>query len=119
MSNGTNREPMLEMYIFETTQLVGQLEQSILNSEKAIDYELSINEMFRVMHTIKGNSAMMLFNNISELAHLMEDLFDFIRVVFFEEGCEMEDIRAFTIVHNLADISGRVRKGRDFSCSKC
>lgn len=31
------------------------------------------------MHTIKGSSAMMLFNDISTLAHSMEDLFYYIR----------------------------------------
>ncbi len=73
-------EPMLEMYLFETTQNLEQLEQSILESEKSNHYTKEmINEIFRIMHTIKGSSAMMLFNNISMLAHTMEDLFYFIR----------------------------------------
>jgi len=73
-------EPMLDMLIFETTQLIEQLEQSILNSEKSSCYtEDAINEIFRIMHTIKGSSAMMMFNNISTLAHSMEDLFYFLR----------------------------------------
>ncbi|KJS20588.1 MAG: chemotaxis protein CheA [Clostridiaceae bacterium BRH_c20a] len=71
---------MLDMLIFETTQLIEQLEQSILNSEKSSCYtEDAINEIFRIMHTIKGSSAMMMFNNISTLAHSMEDLFYFLR----------------------------------------
>jgi len=70
---------MLDMYLFETAQLIEQLEQCILDSEKAVELEVHINEIFRIMHTIKGNSAMMFFQNISELAHSMEDLFDYIR----------------------------------------
>nr|WP_082058158.1 chemotaxis protein CheA [Clostridium aceticum] len=71
---------MLDMFIFETSQLITQLEQSILCSEKASCYsEADINEIFRIMHTIKGSSAMMLFNNISALAHSIEDLFFFLR----------------------------------------
>ena len=31
------------------------------------------------MHTIKGSAAMMLYNNISSLAHSLEDVFYFIR----------------------------------------
>jgi two-component system chemotaxis sensor kinase CheA len=57
-----------------------QLEQVILASEKSKTYsEQDINEIFRIMHTIKGSSAMMLYENISNLAHSMEDLFYFIR----------------------------------------
>lgn len=79
MSGKMQREPMLDMFIFETNQLVEQLEQAVLSSEKAEHFDQSINEIFRIMHTIKGNSAMMLFNNISELAHSMEDMFDYLR----------------------------------------
>lgn len=71
---------MLDLFIFETQQLTEQLEQSILQSEKAGEFtKEEVNEIFRVMHTIKGSSAMMLFNNISGLAHSVEDMFYIIR----------------------------------------
>jgi len=74
------RDPMLEMFIFETAQLLEQLEQIIINSEKTKSYsDQNINEIFRIMHTIKGSSAMMLYDDISILAHSIEDLFYFIR----------------------------------------
>jgi two-component system chemotaxis sensor kinase CheA len=71
---------MLEMYKFETNQLLEQLEQLIISSEKSNCYsQEAINEIFRIMHTIKGSSAMMLFNGISTLAHSIEDLFFYLR----------------------------------------
>ncbi|HEX2954598.1 MAG TPA: Hpt domain-containing protein, partial [Bacillota bacterium] len=73
------REPMVDMYVFETFQLIEQLEQILLNGEKDQGLEASIGEIFRIMHTIKGSSAMMMFNNITDLAHAMEDLFYFLR----------------------------------------
>jgi len=78
--DGIIREPMLEIYLFEATQLTEQLEEISIECEKnkKIDTE-SINEIFRIMHTIKSSSAMMSFNNISVLAHSLEDLFYFIR----------------------------------------
>lgn len=79
MANNMDREPMLEMFIFETFQLIDQLEQSLLDCEKESGFEASINEIFRIMHTIKGSSAMMMFDNISTLAHSIEDLFFFLR----------------------------------------
>ncbi|HYE82471.1 MAG TPA: chemotaxis protein CheA [Clostridia bacterium] len=80
MSEQFSNEPLLDMYIFETTQLIGQLEECILSNEKSSCYTQSaINEIFRIMHTIKGSSAMMMFENISSLAHSIEDLFYFMR----------------------------------------
>jgi len=164
---------MLDIFIFETGQLLEQLEKILIDSEKSNTYSAdSINEIFRIMHTIKGSSAMMFFDGISTLAHSMEDLFYYVRenkplslnyseltdlilkgadfiktelskieaggeadaeadalieeiqafltnlkknncasdkkrfkaVVHFEDGCKMENVRAFTIVHNLKDI---------------
>ena len=80
MSDFNNNEQMLDMYLFETFQNIEQLENCILDTEKTDGYSSeAINEIFRIMHTIKGSSAMMLFNNISGLAHSMEDLFYYIR----------------------------------------
>ncbi|KZL90355.1 chemotaxis protein CheA [Clostridium magnum] len=80
MSEIFSQEPMLDMFIFETTQLIEQLEQTVIKSEKLSCYtESAINEIFRIMHTIKGSSAMMLFENISSISHAMEDMFYFIR----------------------------------------
>ncbi|MBE5967473.1 MAG: hypothetical protein E7255_11025 [Lachnospiraceae bacterium] len=177
MSQSTN-DTMLDMFLFESSQLIEQLEQVILLSDKDNCYtEAAINEIFRVMHTIKGSAAMMTFNEISELAHTVEDLFFYIReekpqrfdcsslsdlvlesvdfikvelikiknqdtadgdaselihtvkdyitnlkkknanaasascpsaykaVIFFEEGCEMENVRAYTIIHKLQEIT--------------
>lgn len=72
-------DPLLEMYFFETNELIQKLEEIILQSERNNSYESNIDEIFRIMHTLKGNSAMMLFDNIASLAHAIEDLFDYIR----------------------------------------
>lgn len=78
--DGIGREPMLDMYLFEGNQLVEQLEDIIIRCEKEQKFEkTAIDEIFRIMHTIKGSSAMMMFNQIALVAHSMEDLFFFIR----------------------------------------
>lgn len=80
MSDRYTNEPLLDMFIFETSQLLEQLEQVILSNEKECSYtQESINEIFRIMHTIKGSSSMMMFHDISLLAHTMEDLFYYLR----------------------------------------
>lgn len=79
MNENDERDPMIDLYIVETYNLIEELEEIILESEKEKDYKNSIDTIFRTMHTIKGNSAMMLFDNISHLAHSLEDLFDYLR----------------------------------------
>jgi len=74
------REPMLEMFIFETFEMIEQLQQLIIDSEKIKKFESdAINEIFRIMHTIKGSSGMMMFDNMANISHTIEDLFYFIR----------------------------------------
>jgi len=74
------REPILEMYKFEVAQMLEQLEQLTINGEKYNKYsDEEINEIFRIMHTIKGSSAMMVFNGMTKIAHSIEDLFFYIR----------------------------------------
>jgi two-component system chemotaxis sensor kinase CheA len=80
MTDNYANEPMMEMFLFETSQLIEQLEQQILSSEKSnCCTQDTINEIFRIMHTIKGSSAMMMQNSISTISHSMEDLFYFLR----------------------------------------
>src|SRR5690554_5495782 len=80
MSNDYNYEPMIEMYLFETSQLIEQLEQYIISKERSNCLSSKeINEIFRIMHIIKGSSSMMLFNNISSLSYSVEDIFYYIR----------------------------------------
>ena len=80
MTEQYSNEPMLDMFIFETTQHIEQLEQAVLSSEKTSCYtQTAINEIFRIMHTIKGSSAMMMFENITSLTHSVEDLFYYLR----------------------------------------
>jgi len=74
-----SNDPILEMYIFETLHLLEQLEDFILRSEKNNNFNDEMDEIFRIMHTLKGNSAMMMFDNIATLSHSLEDMFDYLR----------------------------------------
>ena len=73
-------EPMLDTFIYETTTLLDQLDQILLDSEKSKSFSSdSVNEVFRIMHTIKGSAAMMDLDGISTLAHAVEDVFFILR----------------------------------------
>ncbi len=73
-------EAMLDMYFYETNTLLEQLDEILLRTEQANSFDSEdIKEIFRIMHTIKGSSAMMGFDNLSVLAHKAEDMFFVIR----------------------------------------
>ena len=73
-------EPMVEVFIYETRQFLEQLEQMALASEEQGSFAAEdVNEIFRAMHTIKGSAAMMMLDEISQLAHAVEDIFFYIR----------------------------------------
>ncbi|MGN0649953.1 MAG: chemotaxis protein CheW [Oscillospiraceae bacterium] len=73
-------EAMLDMYFYETNSLLEQLDEILLRTEQANVFDSEdIKEIFRIMHTIKGSSAMMGFENLSVLAHKAEDMFFVIR----------------------------------------
>lgn len=76
----TNMEGMIDTYLLETESLLDKLDEMLIADEKAGDFSTDdVNEIFRIMHTIKGSSAMMEFGPISTIAHHIEDLFFIIR----------------------------------------
>lgn len=93
---------MVDMYIFETTSLLEQLDQILMKTENEAGFSSEeINEIFRIMHTIKGSSAMMGLDNMSKLAHSIEDMFYIIR----EEHPVISDMRSlYDLLFNASDL---------------
>ena len=80
MADEFNTEGMLDMYLFENEQLLEQLQEMVLDQKDAECFdEDSINEIFRTMHTIKGSSGIMMFDNITAISHKLEDVFFYLR----------------------------------------
>lgn len=94
-------DSMLEMYLFESTTLLDQLDEILLQSEKEENLSSdNVNEIFRIMHTIKGSSAMMEFDTISHVSHKLEDLFYVIR----ENGIDQDYFQElFDLVLEVSD----------------
>ncbi|WP_312637202.1 chemotaxis protein CheA [Oscillibacter sp.] len=79
MDNGGN-ESILETYLYETNTLLEQLDSIVLAAEQADTFtENDVNEIFRIMHTIKGASAMMEYESLTTVAHRIEDMFFIVR----------------------------------------
>lgn len=80
MAEEFNTQGMLDIYLFECGQLLERLQEIVLEQkdEECFDEE-SINEIFRAMHTIKGSSGIMMFDEITKISHKLEDVFFYLR----------------------------------------
>ncbi len=80
MAEEFNTQGMLELYLFENGQLLERLQEIVLEQkdDDCFDEE-AINEIFRAMHTIKGSSGVMMFDEITKISHKLEDVFFYLR----------------------------------------
>lgn len=97
MSNGHINEAHLETFRAEVSELVQDLEESLLELESAPDDEELIGRVFRAMHTIKGAAAMFGYAQVTALTHEVENAFDEVR-----SGTRQ-------VEHDLIDITLRIR----------
>jgi two-component system, chemotaxis family, sensor kinase CheA len=66
-------------YLEEATDLISEMEKVLLSLEHNLQDEKLVEQVFRVMHTLKGNSAMFGFDKIGELTHHLETIYDMVR----------------------------------------
>ena len=80
MAEDFSTQGMLEIYLYENGQLLERLQEIVLEQkdEECFD-EDGINEIFRAMHTIKGSSGVMMFDEITRISHKLEDVFYYLR----------------------------------------
>jgi two-component system chemotaxis sensor kinase CheA len=69
----------LDAYIEETGEQLSRLEQLLLELEEKPEQSDVLNEIFRIMHTLKGSSATMGFSEVADFSHNLESLFDKLR----------------------------------------
>ncbi len=72
-------QELLQDFFVEAELQVEQLEQNILVLEKDSGNADAIDEIFRAAHTLKGASATVQMDELTQFTHLVEDVFDGIR----------------------------------------
>ncbi len=95
---------MMEAYLYEMNTLLESLDEMVLGAEdrKTFSQE-DVNEIFRIMHTIKGSSAMMEFDNLMTVAHRIEDMFFIIRDKGMEAVAEELRPELFDLIFQAID----------------
>jgi len=66
-------------FIEDALDLLNELDEGLLQLEANPQASAPLEQVFRTMHTIKGGANMFGFENIGELAHHLETLYDLVR----------------------------------------
>ncbi|MDY0396385.1 Hpt domain-containing protein [Virgibacillus halophilus] len=112
----------LDVFIDESNEHLEVLSNQLLALEKTPADKSIIEEIFRAAHTLKGMSATMGFQDLADLTHKLENVFDAIRYDRIVVQASMMDIlfaaldHLTTMVEDIAaggsgkeDVSGIVR----------
>ncbi len=112
MAEDFNTDSMLSMFLYESGQLLEKLEGIILEKQDAECFDdADINEIFRIMHTIKGSSGVLMYENITKASHKLEDVFYYLRESHPEDVPHMELVEKVLAVSDF--ISGELEKIRN------
>ena len=69
----------MPMFVAETREHLEQLNLAIVRLEENPKDRPTVEEIFRIAHSLKGMSATMGFSRVAELTHEMEDVFELLR----------------------------------------
>jgi len=93
------KEDFKAIFIEEATDLIADLESSLLSLEKTPSDKKLIERIFRVMHTFKGNCAMFGFEEMGDFTHHLENIYDQVREDKLKVNSEILDVTLESIDH--------------------
>ncbi len=85
-------EQYIDIFIDESKEHLQNLNERLMDYEANTENLETVNEIFRIAHTLKGMSATMGFETIATLTHKMENILDGIRSHKLQTTSEMVDI---------------------------
>lgn len=89
----TKQEQVKAIFIEEAGEIIEKLDIDIIRfEENSCDFNL-LNEIFRGVHTLKGNANAFGFSRLGEFVHYFEDVLDYYRST--QEGIEEHNLELF------------------------
>ena len=92
MSNVQGLDAGKAVFLIEATEILEQLEESLLELEDSPDNIELVGSVFRALHTIKGSGAMFGFDRVSSFTHEVETVFDEVRSGNMQVSRELIDL---------------------------
>lgn len=102
----------LEVFLDESKENIQVINDQLLNLEKNPEDLSIVNEIFRAAHTLKGMSATMGYEDLADLTHKMENVFDQIRNENISVNPDMMDVM-FDCVQILEEMIFDIENGGD------
>jgi len=75
----TDRQQLIDAFVAESDDVLDDIEQSLLRLEATPENEELLQDIFRGVHTLKGNAGCLQFDDLTRFAHVMEELLDGMR----------------------------------------
>src|SRR5215831_2217537 len=107
-----SHEVILNSFLVESGEGLSQMEQAILGLESHPDDRELVQDIFRVVHTIKGNAGILELPNLQSFAHSTENLLDEVRSENLEVTPQIINLM-FTVLDVLREMVAGARDGRD------
>ncbi len=82
---------LIEEFVTESNELIETVGNELMSLEIEPENQNIVNEIFRVFHTLKGNSGMVGLHQMSEIAHKSEDILGKLRDKQLETSTFMVD----------------------------
>ncbi len=92
MSHFAGMEELLQDFLTEATELLSDVDNKLVELEKRPDDKALLNDIFRGFHTIKGGAGFLNVNDLVELCHRTENLFDKLRTAELVLTPEIMDV---------------------------
>jgi two-component system, chemotaxis family, sensor kinase CheA len=92
-------ENLQHVFIEEAHELLADLEESLLSFEKDLNNMESVKGIFRVMHTLKGSSAMFGYSAVNAFTHQLESIYDAIREERIKASPETLELTLASVDH--------------------
>ncbi|MFA6401942.1 MAG: chemotaxis protein CheA [Salinivirgaceae bacterium] len=92
-------EKFREKFVEEANDLINELEKVLLTLENQPKNPDLIQQVFRVMHSLKGGSAMFGFNKMDKFTHHLESIYDLIRNNKLEINNDILNITLASVDH--------------------
>lgn len=113
MPDRFNTDDMLDVYLFENQKLLEKLEITVLEQQnETIFDDETINEIFRTIHTIKGSSGVMMFDDITTVSHKLEDIFYLLRESHPKHVPHLELVKhVLEVIDFIKEELGKIQRG--------
>lgn len=74
-----DRKAVTQVFLAESEEHLREMEEAVIALENSPEDQETLQTIFRVVHTIKGNASCLGFQDMTSFAHALEDLLDQLR----------------------------------------